>query len=162
MGACIRSQEHLVLSFVPFIWKKILGEKLSWEDYATVDSACVKQLQMITTMTEAELNSYFGEDDENNFTCALISGEIVPVCPGGESMVVNYQNRLDYVELVKKKKMAEFDKQIGAIKRGILSVIPQPALNLITWQQLEEKVCGNPIVSVEELKKSGKKCPTIA
>jgi len=45
---------------------------------------------------------------------------------------------------------------VEAIRAGLLRVVPQAVLDLLTWQQLEKKVCGNPEVTVDELKKFGK------
>lgn len=40
MGACLRGKESLVLSLPSFIWKELVGEKVTWErDYITVDAA---------------------------------------------------------------------------------------------------------------------------
>ena len=39
---------------------------------------------------------------------------------------------------------------------GLTKVIPVDILNLLTWQELELKVCGNPEISVEALKRSAR------
>lgn len=42
MGACLRGRENLVLALPSFVWKKLVGERVSWtKDYCTVDSATV-------------------------------------------------------------------------------------------------------------------------
>ena len=46
-----------------------------------------------------------------------------------------------------------FNSQIEAIKRGLLKVLSQAVLDLLTWQELERRVCGDPELSVEALKK---------
>ena len=43
--------------------------------------------------------------------------------------------------------------QIDAIRRGLLSVIPEAVLRLLTWQELERRVCGDPEISLESLSK---------
>lgn len=43
--------------------------------------------------------------------------------------------------------------QIAAMQAGLLKVVPQAVLDLLTWQELEKKVCGDPEVTVEALKK---------
>ena len=40
-----------------------------------------------------------------------------------------------------------------AILEGLTSVVPREVLVLHTWAEMEEKVCGNPEVSVQALKK---------
>lgn len=46
--------------------------------------------------------------------------------------------------------------QIAAMRAGLLRVVPQPVLDLLTWQQLEKKVCGDPEITVAELRKFSK------
>ncbi len=46
--------------------------------------------------------------------------------------------------------------QVAALKRGLLSVIPQAVLDLMTWQELERWICGDPDVTIEALKRSSK------
>ena len=44
---------------------------------------------------------------------------------------------------------------MAAIREGLLSVVPEAILNLLTWQEIEKKICGDPEISVEGLRKSG-------
>ena len=46
--------------------------------------------------------------------------------------------------------------KIAAMRAGLLRVVPQPVLDLLTWQQLEKKVCGDPEITVAELRKFSK------
>lgn len=50
--------------------------------------------------------------------------------------------------------------QIDALRRGLLKVVPQAVLDLLTWQELEKRVCGDPEITVEALKKCCKFSPT--
>ncbi|KAL2301823.1 hypothetical protein Nmel_011222 [Mimus melanotis] len=43
--------------------------------------------------------------------------------------------------------------QIAAICAGLLRVVPQPVLDLLTWQQMEKRICGDPEITVAELQK---------
>lgn len=46
--------------------------------------------------------------------------------------------------------------QIAAIRAGLLRVVPQPVLDLLTWQQMEKRICGDPEITVAELLKFSK------
>lgn len=46
--------------------------------------------------------------------------------------------------------------QIEAMRRGLLKVLSQAVLDLLTWQELERRVCGDPDLTVESLKKCSK------
>ena len=41
---------------------------------------------------------------------------------------------------------------------GLEKVVPKAVLTLMTWQELEHRVCGEPEITVEALKKSGSNC----
>lgn len=46
--------------------------------------------------------------------------------------------------------------QIEAIRRGLLKVVPQAVLDLLTWQEVECRVSGDPEITIEALRRSGK------
>lgn len=48
--------------------------------------------------------------------------------------------------------------QIAAIQTGLLKVVPQAVLDLLTWQEVEKKICGDPEITVEALKRLSE-CP---
>ena len=155
MGAMVRSQESLVFSLPQFVWKQLIGEPVSWaRDYITVDSAELKLIDSIATMDRDMFEASF--EGALKFTTVLSNGETVPLCPEKSEELVTYDNRHKYCELVKVKRMEESKSQINAIREGLLKVIPSEVLGLLTWQELEIKVCGNPEISVEGLKKSAR------
>jgi len=69
--------------------------------------------------------------------------------PGGETIGVTYSNRLMYCRLLEQFRLHEFDQQIGAIRRGLGTIIPLQVLRLYTWQQVEVLVCGQPMIDLE-------------
>lgn len=50
--------------------------------------------------------------------------------------------------------------QINAMQAGLLKVVPQAVLDLLTWQEVEKKVCGDPEISVDALKRLSE-CPDL-
>lgn len=46
--------------------------------------------------------------------------------------------------------------QTEALRQGLLQVVPQAFVDLLTWQELERVICGDPEVSVEALKRTSK------
>ena len=51
--------------------------------------------------------------------------------------------------------------QIAAMQAGMLKVVPQAVLDLLTWQEAEKKVCGDPEITVEALKRLSE-CPDVS
>ena len=157
MGAMLRSHESLVLSLPQFVWKQLVGDSVTWaRDFISVDSAEVKFINSIETMSREVFEASF--EGALKFTTVLSNGKTISLVPGedGDKKLVSFDSRNEYCKLVKESRMNESKEQIKAIKDGLTKVVPTEVLNLLTWQELETKVCGNPEISVDALKKSAR------
>ncbi|ELU04919.1 hypothetical protein CAPTEDRAFT_168000 [Capitella teleta] len=153
MGACLRGKENLVLSLPSFVWKKLGGEHVKWErDFVTVDEAEVKVIENMVSMDEDNFSAFFGE--ERTWTTVLSDGTCVSLKPNGTEENVAYADRQEYCSAVQVTRMAESEAQISAISRGLLQVVPQAVLDLLTWQELERRICGDPEISLENLRRA--------
>ena len=153
MGAMFRSQESLALSLPQFLWKRLVGEPVTWSrDFVSVDSAEVRFIESIETMSREKFDDAFA--GALNFTTVRSGGEVVPLVADGTEKLVAYDDRLEYCRLVKEKRMSENTRQVDALRRGFCNVVPSAVLRLLTWQELETKVCGSPEISIEKLKAS--------
>lgn len=153
MGAAYRSDESLTLYFPPFVWKLLAGEHVTWcTDFAGVDEASVNLINNIEMVDRQEFSEVYATDLD--FITALSDGSVVEVKDGGYQVQVDYDARLEYCELVKKTRMMESINQVKAMRSGLLSVIPQSLLELITSQELERGVCGFNEISISLLKES--------
>ena len=96
-------------------------------------------------------NETFSEKYRENlmfsFTC--FDGTLHDLVPEGRYVPVTFENRLDYCDLVKDFKLEEFDAQLEAIKSGFSEVVPLTAIQLLSWDQLEILVVGNPIFDID-------------
>jgi hypothetical protein len=45
-----------------------------------------------------------------------------------------------------------FALQVSAMRRGLIEVVPERALKLCTWEELEVLVCGDPHIDVAVMK----------
>ncbi|POI25210.1 hypothetical protein CIB84_011040 [Bambusicola thoracicus] len=152
MGAALRSKEILVLALPSLVWKQLSGEEVIWsKDFAAVDVELVKLLQMLEEVDREAFNFMFGK--ELTYTTVRSDQRVVELIPKGSSTVVRFEDRKEFIRLVQKARLEESKEQVEAIRAGLLRVVPQAVLDLLTWQQLEKKVCGNPEVTVDELKK---------
>ncbi|ETE72039.1 E3 ubiquitin-protein ligase HECTD3, partial [Ophiophagus hannah] len=152
MGAALRGKEFLVLALPGFVWKQLTGEEVSWnKDFPAIDSVLVKLLEMMEGMDKETFEFKFG--NELTYTTVLSDQRMVELIPGGIRTIVHHENRLEFIHLVQKARLNESKEQIAAMQAGLLKVVPQAVLDLLTWQELEKKVCGDPEVTVEALKK---------
>ncbi|NXD14182.1 HECD3 ligase, partial [Nothocercus nigrocapillus] len=152
MGAALRGKEFLVLALPGFVWKQLTGEEVSWsKDFPAVDSVLVKLLEVMEVMDKDTFEFKFG--NELTYTTVLSDQRVVELIPNGSSTVVRYEDRKEFIRLVQKARLEESKEQIMAMQAGLLKVVPQAVLDLLTWQELEKKVCGDPEVTVDALKK---------
>ncbi|NXE08169.1 HECD3 ligase, partial [Lophotis ruficrista] len=152
MGAALRSKEFLILALPALVWKQLAGEEVSWsKDFAAVDSELVKLLEVLEEVDREAFEFMFGK--ELTYTTVLSDQRVVELIPNGSSTVVRYEDRKEFIRLVRKARLEESKEQIAAMRAGLLRVVPQPVLDLLTWQQLEKKVCGDPEITVDELRK---------
>ncbi|XP_065512496.1 E3 ubiquitin-protein ligase HECTD3-like [Caloenas nicobarica] len=152
MGAALRSKELLVLSLPALVWKQLAGEEVTWsKDFASVDLELVKLLEVLEGADREAFEFMFGR--ELTYTTVLSDERTVELIPNGSSTVVRYEDRKEFIRLVQRARLEESKEQIAAIRAGLLQVVPQPVLDLLTWQQLEKKICGHPEITVAELRK---------
>ncbi|NXT37497.1 HECD3 ligase, partial [Pelecanoides urinatrix] len=155
MGAALRSKEFLILALPALVWKQLAGEEVSWsKDFAAVDSELVKLLEVLEGLDREAFEFMFGR--ELTYTTVLSDQHVVELIPNGGSTMVRYEDRKEFIRLVQKARLEESKEQIAAMRAGLLRVVPQPVLDLLTWQQLEKKVCGDPEITVTELRKFSK------
>uniref|UniRef100_A0A663EIT1 E3 ubiquitin-protein ligase HECTD3-like n=1 Tax=Aquila chrysaetos chrysaetos TaxID=223781 RepID=A0A663EIT1_AQUCH len=152
MGAALRSKEFLILALPALVWKQLAGEEVSWsKDFATVDSELVKLLEVLEGVDREAFEFMFGR--ELTYTIVRSDQRVVELIPNGSSTVVCYEDRKEFIRLVQRARLEESKEQIAAMRAGLLRVVPQPVLDLLTWQQLEKKVCGDPEITVAELRR---------
>lgn len=70
--------------------------------------------------------------------------------------VLSYEDRQEFCDKVRQLRMDEGSEQIAAIRKGLLKVIPQAVLDLLTWQELEHRISGDPEISMDALKRSSR------
>ncbi|RXN05709.1 E3 ubiquitin- ligase HECTD3 [Labeo rohita] len=152
MGAALRGKDFLVLALPGLVWKQLIGETVSWtKDFPAVDSVLVKLLEAMEHMDKETFDFKFGQ--ELVYTTPLSDGRLVELIPGGSGVVVRYEDRMEFIRLVQKSRLEESREQIAAMQAGLVKVVPQAVLDLLTWQEVEKKVCGDPEITVEALKR---------
>ncbi|XP_025109253.1 E3 ubiquitin-protein ligase HECTD3-like isoform X2 [Pomacea canaliculata] len=152
MGACFRSKENLVLSLPSFFWKTMVGETTTWSrDFHTVNSAEVLLINSLASM-DSDTFTVLGR----NWSVLLSNGTQVAlrINKDGNPENLDYNDRMQYAQEARNIIMNESQEQMEAIRRGLMSVVPQAVLELLTWQELESRVCGDPFISVEALRKT--------
>ncbi|WAR23600.1 HECD3-like protein [Mya arenaria] len=85
----------------------------------------VKMIDTLETMESSEFSTV-----SRNWSCTLSDGSVVHVKLDGEGNALN------------------------AIQTGLLKTIPQAVLDLLTWQELEQRISGDPEITIDALRLS--------
>jgi len=154
MGVAIRTQNNLNLTLPPLFWKRLMLEEVTINDLKGVDECCVQMLDILRNLNEQGITSdNFGDAFENiNFSTHDSSGRIVDLIKDGREIPVTYQRAQEYAVLVEQLRLNESEKQYTAIRKGISCVVPLNLLNLFSWKQVENMVCGAADIDVDLLK----------
>jgi hypothetical protein len=81
------------------------------------------------------------------------SGAERELVPGGAERRVTFAERGRFADAALAFRLHEFDAPLGAIRRGLGTVVPLRALSLFTPAQAEELVAGKPDIDVALLKR---------
>ncbi len=156
MGGAMRSNEPLSLFFPPLIWKRLAHIPVDDTDIDGVDKMCLQCIREFRSMAETggpESKEMFDETFESEmFVTALSDGTIVDLIPNGSSIKVTFDQSAVYADALAQARLMEAAQQVEAMREGLLSVIPELALALLTADELELRVCGKADYTVAELR----------
>jgi hypothetical protein len=155
IGIAIRTRNPLALLWPPLIWKAVVGLTPDVTDLREIDFRTSSLLEQLTNeMSDKETD--FSQLEFQTFTTTSTLGEEVPLLQSGADVVVTWENRLHYAELLQQFKLNEFSHSINLIINGIESVIPRHYLMLFTAEEAEARVCGLKNIDVTWLRQHTK------
>jgi len=156
MASSISTGEFLDLNLHPVIWKNILSKEITLYDYESIDYyfyTAINNLEYISNISDEnkkkkELEKY----GELYFIIKNSNDVDIELKPEGSKIKVTIDNLKEYIDLSKSKRIKEFNNSLDYLKKGFYSVIPYDILQVLTWQQLEEMVCGTNELNIDEFK----------
>jgi len=151
MGASLRTDSALELDLPSLVWKPLVGELCDFSDLAAIDESLAAELKAIHGCPSPQHWETLGR--RLRWRVPSMSGRWIELIPGGARRKVLWEERQLFVEEAVRVRLAECDAEVEAIKEGFSSVVPSLALPLLTWRDLEAKVCGAPIIDVDVFKK---------
>ena len=155
LGVAIRSQGVLDIDMASLVWKLLADEKLTAMDLASVDYTAVKQMQFRDAdtgvpLSQAEFNEQVAES--LSWTTTLSDGVTkVELVAGGAHKPVQFAQRHQYARAVLRARLEEARLSVNNIRQGLYSVVPARAIQLLTWRELELRVCGSPQLDLDLL-----------
>ena len=156
MASSIATGEALYLNLHPIIWKSILNQDITLYDYESIDYyfyTIINQLEYINKITNKEERQKKLEDYQELYFIIKNSNDIdIELKPNGRDIKVTADNLKEYIELSKSERINEFKNSLEFLKKGFHSVIPYDILQVLTWSQLEEMVCGENKIDINEFR----------
>ena len=148
MGCCARTGARMTLDLPSFFWKPLVGENLRFEDLSHIDTPVAEMLKLM----ENAAPELFEESFEN-FCTRLSDCSVIDLIPNGRFIPVEHQNKEEFIQKVLDYRFQESTRQSEALREGLSKLVPPGLLNLVTWRQLEEWVCGKPNVDLDLLRR---------
>ena len=149
MAMAISSGEALNLNLHPIIWKKILDNEISFEEYKTIDYSFFNSINEL----EKELKkNYKNSLLDLNFVIKNSNESDIELIKNGKEIEVTQKNLEKYINLSKSMRIDEINTQIEYIKKGLFSAIKKNIIQILTWNQLEEMVCGKINLDIDDFK----------
>jgi hypothetical protein len=176
LAICLRTRVCVRLDWSMSIWKQLVcqepftrEEKLN--DLKEIDFVTYQFLknldQMVRNTTSTNASTTSSNSSSNaiqvreeleamdlTFTTYLSDGQLVELIPNGSSKSVTIENLQDFIDLTLDARFKENDQVINLIQQGIHSILPISALHLMTWKEMEAKICGVEEVDIELLKQN--------
>lgn len=151
IGISLRTKQLMSVELSSFFWKTIVGDKITIEDLEAVDASFVNTLKQVREYRESDGREDFQYLFGLTFSVPDSAGNDVELIPSGGQIAVTFENRMKYYELALDYRLNEGKQAAEAVAAGVYALVPQRALSLFTWEQLERAVKGMPDVSEGEL-----------
>ena len=148
MALAISSGETLNFNFHPIIWKGLLENEITFEDYKTVDINLYNRIKELKN-DKSLISNYL----EPKFVIQNLNGNEIELIENGRNIDVTLENIDLYIETIQYKIIEELNDKIKFIKDGLYSAIEKNILQILNWEQLEVMVCGEIIFNLEDFKK---------
>ena len=156
MASSLSTGEALYLNLHPIVWKNILNQDITLYDYESIDYyfyTFINQLEYINKITNKEEKQKKLEDYNDLYFVIKNSNDIdIELKPNGREIRVTADNLKEYIELSKSERLKEFKNSLEFLKKGFHSVIPFEILQVLTWSELEEMVCGENKIDINEFR----------
>ena len=137
----------------PLVWKRIIGQKCTFEDLDHFDSHQFQFLKDIKKHGSELKPEEFEVIVDEFFVTQLTDGKKFELCQDGESKKVTQDNYQEFIDLVIKARLNEAQKQMEWLREGIQEVIDLSILEILQWEDVEIRACGPKNISIDRLKK---------
>ena len=156
LGLALFNGVILDIKFPKVIYKKLLGFEPCLDDLQEYDEDLFNNLNFLKNTNDKNLK----ENLDSNFTVLIdkFGRKIsIPLKPNGENIMIDYENKNEYVELYVKWFFTDSIKEYyESFEKGFYSVFDKNICKMLSPKELELIICGSPILDFSELEKNTK------
>ena len=166
VGVAVRSRVSVDLALPSIIWKSVVRERLSEVDLASFDVHAYQyvthlsgiQKRLRTSRSTSEKEQATAEAacllQDLTWSAVLSDGSVVDLRENGRQQPVEVECLGEYLTKYVKARLTESAEAIEAFREGFLTVIPESALTVLQWHELQSLVCGANEIDVDRLRKN--------
>ena len=146
----------------PLFWKKLAYEPCEPSDHFDTEFFRTLDITRTSNLTAEQFDDLmlvFAVQGQADNGRAPVQHDLIP---GGRNIPVTLANRNEYADLAAEMRIKEGDLQISVLRQGILEVVPNIVLALLSGHELATRVCGRQDIDVDELKKHARYHESIA
>ncbi|RLN96816.1 hypothetical protein BBJ28_00012064 [Nothophytophthora sp. Chile5] len=175
VGLCLRTRVCVRLDLAMTVWKQLVAEDDSDPESALATlkeidfvayslwktlKALLDELKHVESSADAgserakAKRREFEEQLEAmdlDFTTVLSDGQTVELCVNGSNTAVTLANLEQYLDAALLARIQETQEVMNIVKQGLNSILPVSAMALLTWSELEKRMCGVAEVDVKLL-----------
>jgi E3 ubiquitin-protein ligase HERC2 len=156
LGVAARSKNCLDLDLSDIFWRLLLGYQLSLDDLVSFDytSWAFFRFRDPTDQHLYDESEFYQLYPDLCWVITLTDTKTQQeLRPQGKTLPVAFADRHKFGRLAAAARFNECVLQLNAIRQGLQTLLPPKSLPLLTWQELELRVCGEPDFNIEWLKK---------
>ncbi|CDW73494.1 UNKNOWN [Stylonychia lemnae] len=153
LGWALRTTSSLQLDLPPIFWKKIAGIELNEFDLKLIDTFSWQVIEDFRNHKKTLTPEDFEFAIDQKFVTLLSDGSEVELCFKGSERQVKFEDIDEFIDLLVKARLTEFDEQMKYIKQGIELIIPEHIIFFMTWQELDLRSTGAKTVDTATFKK---------
>lgn len=134
------------------MYKSILGKTLKPSDLQSEDPDLYKNLKFLMENDVSFLGYEQNFAFEDN---SMGLGKVIELKENGVNIIVNENNKREYMELLCNKKMSyDIEKQMANFLKGFYEIIPKELISMFDENELELLISGISKIDVEDLKRN--------
>ena len=147
VGKALFDGHYLDAHFTRAFYKQMVGRPLNYSDFEDYDPQYFKNLKWLLENDPESLGLTFTVEE----TAFGVSSE-VELKPGGATLDVTQENKLEYVDLLVKRKLLDnVRNQVESFLAGLYDVVPPALLKIFSAKEIELMISGLPEINIKDL-----------